>query len=354
MVCNPLSHQVVSWWRYIDDVIMVWQGTEVELKSFIGVLNSNLKNIKLTYSNGTIHTDLFRKTTSVNSLLHSSSQHPRHLIRNIPTGQFLRARRICSNDELFENQARDLYTRFKDRGYGKKTICRSYQRAYHCQRNSLLQKRHKDGSTDQVRCILDFNSRSEDVRRAISKYWPVLLTDKTIAQCVGSNPSITYRRSQNLRDHLAHSYHRASDSKFIFGARGPKRSCLPHYTHYYVHNKGRYLSCYLPVWSYLHRDDHTELRRRVREHVLDIEGAVTEADSYKLKPIPRHFKARHGCDPRGLSVKGIDRVFIGPRGGNWKKMLAEKEASNERSQKFELCLFSQVKNKALLVMESFV
>ncbi|CAJ0923568.1 unnamed protein product [Ranitomeya imitator] len=46
---HPLSQGVVSWWRYIDDILMVWQGSEFELEQFIGILNSNVKNIKLTY-----------------------------------------------------------------------------------------------------------------------------------------------------------------------------------------------------------------------------------------------------------------------------------------------------------------
>ncbi|CAJ0923661.1 unnamed protein product [Ranitomeya imitator] len=345
------------------------QGTHEELGIFIDVLNTNVRNIKLTYkcerqridfldisimvgNDGTVYTDLFRKETSVNSLLHSSSQHPYHLIKNIPTGQFLRARRICSSNELFEKQAQDLCVRFKDRGYGKKTICHSYQRALCSQRITLLQKHKKDKNPDQVRCVLDFHSRSEDVRRAINKYWSVLMTDRVLAKCMGPRPFITFRRSPNLKDQLVHSYHKGPDQKFIFGAQGPKWGCT---------SCGKCLACSNvdtasdfsnSKGNKNYQITHTitcttraviyhatcpcgliyvgmttrEFRRRVREHVLDIEGARMAEDPLRLQPIPRHFKALHGCDPSGLRIKGIDRVFIGQRGGNWKRMLAQREA----------------------------
>ncbi|CAJ0936789.1 unnamed protein product [Ranitomeya imitator] len=199
---HPLSQGVVSWWRYIDDILMVWQGTKRDLEQFISILNSNVKNIKLTFKydtqqidfldisikvgvDGTICTDLFRKTTSVNSLLHSSSQHPRHLIRNIPTGQFLRARRICSQEDLFEHQAQDLWTRFRDRGYGKKTICRSYQRAYHSQRSALLRK--QIAVKDQDQGILSFDGGHRRKRASVQD---LLADSKHIRQLKNSNSGI--------------------------------------------------------------------------------------------------------------------------------------------------------------------
>lgn len=43
-----LSH-AHAWLRYIDDVFMVWTGTQEELISFMEELNNNTRNIHLTY-----------------------------------------------------------------------------------------------------------------------------------------------------------------------------------------------------------------------------------------------------------------------------------------------------------------
>lgn len=73
-------------------------------------------------SNGYLQMDMYRKTTSDNSLVHANSSHPAPTKKGIPTGQFTRARSICSTDELFFKQAHDLTSRFQERGYNKDTI----------------------------------------------------------------------------------------------------------------------------------------------------------------------------------------------------------------------------------------
>ncbi|XP_073532526.1 uncharacterized protein [Phyllobates terribilis] len=69
-----------------------------------------------------------------------------------------------------------------------------------------------------------------------------------------------------------------------------------------------------------------ELRVRVHEHVRDIGAARVIPDPRELKTLPRHFKSAHNCDPRSLRVCCIDVVHLGSRGGNAKRLLAQKEA----------------------------
>ena len=49
--------------------------------------------------------------------LNSKSSHPRHVIKNIPKGQFVRVRRICSEIEDFDQSVKDLKKYFMERGY---------------------------------------------------------------------------------------------------------------------------------------------------------------------------------------------------------------------------------------------
>ncbi|XP_077106895.1 uncharacterized protein LOC143764801 [Ranitomeya variabilis] len=67
---------------------------------------------------GFLQSDLYRKETSVNSLLHASSTHPRHLKDNITYGQFLRAKFICSEKCSYQKQADEL--QFEECGYSGK------------------------------------------------------------------------------------------------------------------------------------------------------------------------------------------------------------------------------------------
>ncbi|KAM4050512.1 uncharacterized protein ACNLHF_016540 isoform 1-T1 [Anomaloglossus baeobatrachus] len=215
-----LSSHVQCWLRYIDDVLFFWQGTVEQLDEFMGHLNSNNLNIKLTYKHSsrcidfldinievdqssTIQTSVHRKSTSVNALLHASSAHTPSTIRAIPTGQFLRTRRICSSDAVFESQSADLRGRFRDRGYSNRCIRRGYLRAKRTPRQQLLNYIPKYQQSDPpVRFIGTHNSHWQTVREILKKHWPVLRSDPILAELLPPGPLMTARRSKNLRDIL--------------------------------------------------------------------------------------------------------------------------------------------------------
>lgn len=92
---------------------------------FASEINQNeikFLDLKITTDlGGCIQTNVYRKPTSVNGFLQWQSHHPTLLKRGIPIGQYLRAWRNCSNEDTFEAECRNLYQRFVDMGYPKKT-----------------------------------------------------------------------------------------------------------------------------------------------------------------------------------------------------------------------------------------
>lgn len=113
---------------YIDYVFFIWQGTSESLEDFILHLNCNPLNIKLSHHNSKMKIEFLNVLIQVNALLHAKSSHPKHLIKNIPVGQFLCMRRICSTEDAFEKQSTDLSLRFQARGYNSKYIHNGYKR----------------------------------------------------------------------------------------------------------------------------------------------------------------------------------------------------------------------------------
>lgn len=127
------------WLRYIDDIFMIWGGTPHQLNTFMQELNINDRNLRFTYTYhpNTISfldldisiqadrlvTKIFCKKTAANTLLQASSHHPQTLIQVIQSGQFLRIRWNCSSDADFREEASELYTRFRERGYSHRSIC---------------------------------------------------------------------------------------------------------------------------------------------------------------------------------------------------------------------------------------
>lgn len=112
---NLLSN-IQSWWRYIDNVFMLWAGSTQSLHRFMSMLSENQYNLRFMmeysessiafldvtislHSDGSISTSLYRKLTAGNTILHAASAHPHSLVQSIPFSQYLHLRRNCSSEE---------------------------------------------------------------------------------------------------------------------------------------------------------------------------------------------------------------------------------------------------------------
>ena len=109
------------WWRYIDDIFMIWTHGRTTLESFLIELNNFHDTIKFTSEVGTeipfldtkvhlmpdgsLRTSLYTKPTDAHLYLHYTSAHPIRQINAIPIGQFLRIRRICSEEADYHEAA---------------------------------------------------------------------------------------------------------------------------------------------------------------------------------------------------------------------------------------------------------
>ena len=126
------------WWRYIDDIFMLWQHGEKALKKFLEILNSYHPTIKLTanYSREKISfldvevirkgnqlvTDLYIKSTDTYQYLHASSCHVFHSNKSIPDSQALRLNKICSENSFFDKRCNNLEIWLRRRGYSDKLV----------------------------------------------------------------------------------------------------------------------------------------------------------------------------------------------------------------------------------------
>ncbi|CAJ0955764.1 unnamed protein product [Ranitomeya imitator] len=259
------------------------QGSEASLITFMMSLNDNPYNIKLMYkyskkevefldvliqtdSNGFLTTDVYRKSTAVNALLHASSAHHPQTTRAIPVGQFLRMR-------------------------------------------------HED----------------------LSRYLP-------------ANPSVTWRRSKNLKDLLTRSHYVAPQKSYFSTRAGPVwgsfqcgdcSACQYMDRAFTFDNNGmtraykitHHISCTTDMVIYyaycpcklIYVGMTRQLRVRILEHAREIKNAAMAHDLSILKTIPKHFRTHHNSNPKTLRVKGIDRVQLGIRGGDYRKELLKRE-----------------------------
>ena len=149
------SLQPLLWKRFIDDIFFIWTYGENELLDFVKYLNNCHTTIKFTLetslemvnfldittrknADGTVSTDLYCKPTDSHNYLLYSSEHPRHLLKGIPYSQFLRVKRICSDQGDFIKNAYMLAGHFVHRGYPTTLVIKALEKAEKLERSNLL------------------------------------------------------------------------------------------------------------------------------------------------------------------------------------------------------------------------
>ncbi|CAJ0948663.1 unnamed protein product [Ranitomeya imitator] len=331
------SHAIQGWSRYIDDILFIWDDSVNKLPLAMTKLNQNACNIKLTYNfgkkvefldldirvleDGRIVTNVFRKPTATNTLLHASSAHHRSTINGIPTGQFLRIKRICTTVDDYDNQALDLARRFSDRGYSNRL-----RKAANVSRDELLygnsKKNEVKKAKNEVRFITRFNKQWPELSRIMQKHWSILQSDPILKTILPDRPLMVPRRSRNLKDLLVHSHYSTTSSKsgtvggngfFPYNINDIVNDIVMCDGTFTCTSKGVIYHAHCPCGKVYIGLTTRELRVRTREHVRDIEKSVTVTDPSILKTLSRHFKLHHQSDPRGLKIQAIDQIQLGNR-----------------------------------------
>ena len=111
-----------AWLRFLDDVLMLWNGGLEQLERFLSHLNGQMSTIKFTLehsqnsavfldlhiykgdrfrSTGILDTKIHTKAINPQSFLHFTSCHPQHIFSNIIRGEVLRTLRCSSDQQAF-------------------------------------------------------------------------------------------------------------------------------------------------------------------------------------------------------------------------------------------------------------
>ncbi|XP_053571736.1 uncharacterized protein LOC128661511 [Bombina bombina] len=177
-----INDSISLWLRFIDDVFLLWEDTEMKLIEFMQKLNNNEWNLKFTY------------TYSKNEIT------------------FLDLRIINDNNCLKtatfrKDTAGTLNKRFKARGYTQQCLKKAFNKTKSKNRDDLLYEKSDDTSESSlVRFIGTYNQKWQDIRSILNKHWHILWIDKSIGKFVGESPLMTPKRAPNLKDFLVQSH----------------------------------------------------------------------------------------------------------------------------------------------------
>ena len=359
---NVFKDKILWWARYIDDILLWWNGSEDELLSFHSYLNNANSNVKLSLEfdkekihfldleiskdeNGFLHTSLFRKETHQNTILHAKSFHPDPLIRNIPYGQFQRLRRICDDENDFKSKSKEMYDRFRERGYSPKVLDTALTRAASLQRDPLLERKPPKEGQDRVFFSTGYSTQAYHVRNIIRKNWDLIQCDESLRQVFPDPPMFSFRRAQTIGDRLVHSYTPAQQSRTWLSTTpsgtyrcGKCKQCdIVSRSKDFIHpvTQHRYtnrhfincqtthviyiLSCSLCNAFYVGRT-----KRRLLDRLAEHKYAVKTGNMDYA--VAKHLKDVHNCNTIAFTAIGIDHVPLTPRRGDRERILNQKES----------------------------
>ena len=139
----PTDSKILKWLRYRDDILLLYDGTPLELENLIKSLNEihsflkftvEVSNFEVTYldlkifkgprfqSKGFLDTKIYTKPTETFQYLDRNSAHPLATFKGFIKGEVLRYARLCNNETDFLEK-RDAFTeKLLPRNYDKEEI----------------------------------------------------------------------------------------------------------------------------------------------------------------------------------------------------------------------------------------
>ncbi|XP_043945576.1 uncharacterized protein LOC122816675 [Protopterus annectens] len=214
--------KILLYKRFVDDILLFWNGTPDELTIFIQYLESTTEFFRFTmeYSYVNINflditiikdarvflsTSLYRKSCWKNTLLHFNSMHLRFIFRNIIKSQFTRLTRLCQDPLKLHEQGDLLEDLFLERGYNPEMVRASKNSILNdtleaSQFNFRRYKRfHRATNESKVTFITRFISDNKAIVKVISANWHILTIDTDIKKITGIRLIFTYKNSKNLK-----------------------------------------------------------------------------------------------------------------------------------------------------------
>ena len=208
--------------RYIDD-LFIFSCTPRQAQIFLNKFSRLDPDLKFTWSELTatevpfldillspdgdkVKTTVYSKPTDTHSYLLYSSYHPRSLLNSIPYSQFLRLRRLCSNDDDFREQCLKYSGYFKARNYPPQLIQAAIAKAESKDRNELIAGARRHTQEDRVPLVLTYTPLTNKLAPKITQLFDRTLVNNPETNAIFPNiPIKSFRKPGNLKQLFVHS-----------------------------------------------------------------------------------------------------------------------------------------------------
>ena len=279
---------------------------------FIGFVNSfhpalkftweiSFLDINISVQDSKLATSVHYKPTDSHSYLLYSSSHPSRVKDSIPYSQFLRLRRLCSEDSDFNSKCDEMSNFFSERGYPDSILSKALNRVQNVNRESALEPSASDNE-ERIPFTLTFHPNNLAARNVVLRNFEILQSDPETAPISPNPPLVSFKRDRNLRNSLVRSSLPSNLEPGTFNCSRKVCNTCPFInskTHIRGPN-GSYqvndhfdcttsniiycITCTLCNKLYI-GESGRKLGDRFREHLLDIKNKGSDLS----KPVARHF-----------------------------------------------------------------
>lgn len=203
--------------RFRDDIFIFSPNPPETLEPFLYTMNSMHTNISIefkkgnslpfldtivTASNKSLQTTVYYKPTDSHSYLLYSSYHPKTTREAIPYSQFLRLRRICSDEDDFKARGREMTAFFLGKLYPKNVIETAFKRASRVPRAQALLT-NRAPTSEVIPFVITYSEAAKQTMSSVRKLFSdTIAPDEELGNLFPRPPIAAYRRPNSLRDIL--------------------------------------------------------------------------------------------------------------------------------------------------------
>ena len=202
--------------RFIDDIFMIWAGTEEEFLEFMIEINKLHPTIKftceynirersttfldtrVTITDKGISTDLYKKPTDRVMYLLPDSCHPSHVFKSIPYSLALRLIRICSIPEQLETRFGELEEMLLSRNYNRNVVRAAIVKAKEIPRLEALKKVERKAN-ERVILTVRYHPKLPSVSKILAKHWRTMTKDYQTLKWCPEPPMVAFKQPSNLK-----------------------------------------------------------------------------------------------------------------------------------------------------------
>ena len=212
------------WFRYIDDIFFIWTDGDESWEEFISYCQSysrannmrstmtfevNKSTIKVNFldvstelKGNLLSTTLFSKPTDSHLYLNHASNHPKHVLKNLPKGQFIRIRRICSEKAEYFRNSKVLSDFFVKRGYSGRAVQAAINEVALLNRKDLLVDRESPTKDPQTIFVADWHPVLNTLPTVLKRNFHIVENDPVLSNIFRTKPLVAFRRPRTIRNYV--------------------------------------------------------------------------------------------------------------------------------------------------------